>query len=142
MSPPRDADSESMPSRVGIDLIAVESVDEAVREHDRRYLERIYTPQELSDCRTDDGVDTERLAARFAAKEATMKVLRQGDEAIPWSSIGVHRHPAGSVQIELSGRAAALAADTGVGDLAVSLTHDGGFAAAVVIADSKERKLV
>jgi holo-[acyl-carrier protein] synthase len=123
-----------MPIRVGIDLVSVDCVEESIRAHAERYLERVYTERELEDCRTATGVDPERLAARFAAKEATMKVLRPDDEGIPWRAIAVQRDPSGSVDLELSGRAAALAADAGVAELAVSLTHEGAFAAAIVVA--------
>ncbi len=124
-----------MPTRVGIDLISVESVRDSIRAHDRRYLDRVYTQRELADCATPGGVDSERLAARFAAKEATMKVLRPGARGIAWSSIGVRRDPEGPVELELSGAAAELAGDAGISSLALSLTHDAGFAAAVVVAE-------
>ena len=124
-----------MPSRVGIDLVEVDSVEEAVRVHADRYLERIYTPGELSDCGTADGVDPERLAARFAAKEATIKVLRPDrEQAIPWNSIEVRRSPSGSVDLELTGAAAELASAAGIDEFALSLTHEAGIAGAVVLA--------
>lgn len=123
-----------MPVRVGIDLVAVASIEEAIEAHGDHYLTRIYTEHELDDCRVDGTVDAERLAGRFAAKEAAMKTLRPGDEAVPWSSIAVHRRAAGWVELELSGPAAELAEKAGIADMAVSLTHERGFAAAVVVA--------
>ncbi len=129
-----------MASRVGIDLIAVESVEESIRTHEDRYLNRVYTRRELSDCRTGTGIDAEKLAARFAAKEATMKVLRPGAVGVPWSSIGVRRDPGCAPELELTGSAATLAGDVGINDLALSLTHDGGYAAAVVIAEIEVRR--
>jgi holo-[acyl-carrier protein] synthase len=123
-----------MPVRVGVDLVSVDSVREAIETHAERYLERIYTERELQDCRTPAGVDPERLAARFAAKEATLKALRPDEVGIPWHTIEVRRHAAGWVDLELSGQAAALAAQIGVTELALSIAHEGGFATAVVIA--------
>ena len=111
--------------------MAVAEVTESVRAHGDRYLERIYTERELDDCKGDH----ERLAARFAAKEAAIKALRPGDEAIPWSEIEVVRDPSGWVELSLSGRAAALATESRVVGLAVSLTHEAGLASAVVIAE-------
>lgn len=135
------ADSHRMPSRVGIDLIAVECVEESIRTHEDRYLKRVYTPRELADCRTDSGIDAERLAARFAAKEATMKVLRPAaTAAVPWNSIGVRRDAGGAPELELSGSAATLASDVGISDFAISLSHDGGFAAAIVVAELGDRR--
>jgi holo-[acyl-carrier protein] synthase len=121
--------------RVGIDLVSVQSVLDSLRSHQERYLERVYTAREVTECRTADGMDAERLAARFAAKEATLKVLRPRDGGVPWSAIEVLRDPGGWVDLELSGAAAELAAAAGVAELAVSLSHEGGFASAVVIAE-------
>lgn len=129
-----------MATRVGIDLVSVDAVAESIRTHADRYLARIFTARELDDCRTSSGVDPQRLAARFAAKEATLKVLRPDAEGIPWRSIGVRRHPSGWVDLELSGAAAALAADAGVTDMAVSLTHEGPYASAVVVAELRTEK--
>jgi holo-[acyl-carrier protein] synthase len=107
-----------VPIRVGIDLVAVDAVQQSLRAaHGKRYLERVYTEREVEDCRTSAGVDPERLAARFAAKEATIKVLPVGDEGLALTTIEVCREPSGRVHIELSGRAAELAADAGVAEL-------------------------
>lgn len=123
-----------MAVRVGIDLVSVDTVRESIREHGDRYLGRVYTEAELHDCLGTEGTVPERLAARFAAKEATIKVLRPTDEPIPWRNIEVIRHPSGWVELELSGCAATLAAEQSLGDFAVSVSHEGGFATAVVIA--------
>jgi holo-[acyl-carrier protein] synthase len=124
-----------MALRVGIDLVSVDAVRESIREHGARYLKRIYTEGELRDCRTDQGIIAERLAARFAAKEATLKVLRPVDEAIPWRTMEVVRHGAGWVEVELGGRAAELAAEASLSDFALSISHEAGYASAIVIAE-------
>lgn len=124
-----------MPIRVGIDLVTVDSVRESLEAHGEHYLARVYTAREREDCTRDSGVDPERLAARFAAKEATLKVLRPGEVGIPWYAIELRRSPDGWVELELSGPAAALAAERGISELAVSVTHEAGFASAVVIAN-------
>lgn len=121
--------------RTGIDLVSVSSVRASLAEHGERYLTRVFTEREVADCAGPAGPAPERLAARFAAKEATIKVLRPGDEGIPWRDIEVRREPAGWVALELTGRAAALAVEIGVRELAVSLTHEEGLACAVVIAE-------
>ena len=89
-----------MSMRVGIDLVSVESVRDSVNMHGEHYLRRIYTERELQDCSTPTGVNPERLAARFAAKEATLKVLRPDEQGIPWNAIEVRRHPSGWVDLE------------------------------------------
>ena len=135
---PPAAQSASIPPvmsiRVGTDLVSVAEVRESVAEHAGRYLQRIYTDREIEDCSTAAGVQSEGLAARFAAKEATIKVLRPADQPVPWRSIEVRRDPAGWVELALSGSAAALASDAGMTELALSIAHEAGFATAVVVA--------
>jgi holo-[acyl-carrier protein] synthase len=124
-----------MPIRIGLDLVAVDSVAETLRgEHRKHYLERVYTEREVDDCRGPSGrIEAERLAARFAAKEATIKALPGAGEEVRLTTIEVRSEPSGEVRLELSGRAAELAEEAGVSELAISLTHEGGFAAASVI---------
>ena len=124
-----------MAVRAGIDLVSVDAVRESLAVHGEHYLARVYTEREVRDCTMPSGPDPERLAARFAAKEATLKVLRPGDVGIPWSSIEVVRRPGGWVALELTGAAAELASEAGITELAVSITHEGAFASAVVVAD-------
>lgn len=121
--------------RVGIDLVAVDIVAATLRgSHRDHYLERVYTAREVDDCRGPSGrVEPERLAARFAAKEATIKALPGAGEGVRLTTIEVVSEPDGQVRLELSGRAAELAREAGVEELAVSLTHEDGFAAATVV---------
>jgi holo-[acyl-carrier protein] synthase len=126
-----------MAIHVGLDLVSVAQVQATLDGPlAARYLARIYTETELGDCRMADGLDPQGLAARFAAKEATLKVLAEAD-GVPWRDIEVERAPSGAVRLLLHGRAAERAADVGVVDLALSVTHEDGFAAAVVIADCR-----
>jgi len=123
-----------MTLRVGTDLVLIDTVRESLRDHADHYLKRVYTDREVEDCRTADGIDPHRLAGRFAAKEAALKVLRPGEEGLSWSSIEVRRDPSGWVELELSGAAAALARRAGVSELSLSISHDGDYATAVVVA--------
>ena len=118
-----------MAQRVGIDLTSVSVVRDAVTEHGDRYLARVYTPRELADC----GGDPARLAGRFAAQEAAIKVLRPGaSTALPWSDIEGVREPDGHLELELAGLAAQHAEEHGLTGFAVSLSHEGDAACAVV----------
>ncbi len=121
--------------RVGIDLVAVETVAATLAgEHRETYLRRVFTEREVSDCRSSSGeVEADRLAARFAAKEAAIKALPGSAEGVPLRSIEVCRSSGGEIELALSGRAAELAAGAGLGELAVSITHEGGLAAASVV---------
>ena len=124
----------AMASRVGIDLTSVVHVREAIAAHGDRYLQRVYTEQELLDCAGDPA----RLAGRFAAKEAAIKVLRpREDTALPWSDIEVLRRPGGHVELRLAGLALRRAEQEGLEGFAVSLSHEGDSACAVVLAEGR-----
>jgi holo-[acyl-carrier protein] synthase len=120
--------------RVGADLVAVRSVAESIACFGDRYVRRIYTEHEIASCVGPPSVMCAGLAARFAAKEATLKVLRPSGHRPDWLSLEVLRHPEGWCSMSLHGYAAVLAADAGIDELAVSLTHEEGVAAAVVVA--------
>jgi holo-[acyl-carrier protein] synthase len=122
-----------MPLRVGIDLVRVATVAESLDEHGDHYLRRVYTEQEIADCSRDGAASPLRLAARFAAKEAAMKVLEPGDDAVPWPSIEVVRTAGGAPTLRLHGPAADLAAAAGLTAFALSFTHEAAYAAAVVV---------
>ncbi len=122
--------------RAGIDVVAVEEVAASLAAFGDRYARRLFTAAERSDSRWPvAGPDAaESLAARFAAKEAVVKVLAPDGWAPSWTEIEVRRRPSGACELALSGGAASRATDVGVISWAVSLTHHGGVAAAVVLA--------
>lgn len=120
--------------RVGVDVMDVNAVAESVSRFGDSYLCRVYTDHEVDTCAGPPQVRAARLAARFAAKEAAIKVLRPPGRHPDWRSIEVRRHPEGWCDLILSGEAAVLAAAQGITSFAVSLSHEGGVAAAVVVA--------
>jgi holo-[acyl-carrier protein] synthase len=120
--------------RVGVDLTSVVDVERSVARFGDRYVRRIFTPHEIESCARGDQIAATGLAARFAAKEAAIKVLRPSDARPDYRSIEVRRHPDGWCELELTGTAAELAEAEGVRHLALSLTHEAGMAAAVVLA--------
>jgi holo-[acyl-carrier protein] synthase len=134
-----DAPGETTTSlRVGVDIAEVADIAASVDNLGERYLERLFTPHELSVCRsTQSGLpawSAESLAARFAAKEAVVKVLRPTGVRPDWRNIEIHRSEAGWCEVRLFGRARDQAGEAGITELAVSLTHEGALAAAVVVA--------
>ena len=124
-----------MALRVGLDLVEVSTVAESLRgAHREHYLERVYTDREVATCTGPSGeVEPQRLAARFAAKEAALKALPGAGEGVPLTQIEVVEDPAGGVTLALAGRAAELFDASGAAEIALSLTHEGGFAAATVV---------
>ena len=140
LSTERGLRDQSALLRVGVDLVSVADVVESVERFGDRYVHRIFTPHEVACCRSDDlrggmypHYSFESLAARFAAKEATLKVLRPVGPRPEWRDIEVHRASSGWCELRLSGQAAAMGAEAGIDELAVSLTHHASMAAAVVI---------
>ncbi len=121
--------------QIGLDLVAVETVQEALRaSHGQGYLERVYTPTEIQECTTRHGLDVQRLAECFAAKEATIKILVT-DEGISFQGIELRREASGNVRLVLTGRAEALARAAGLASVALSVSHGAGLATAIVVAD-------
>jgi len=113
---------------VGVDVVDVPRFALAIERHPR-LLTRLFTDQERLDARQRP----ERLAARFAAKEAVMKTLRVGIGATSWTSIEIHREHDGAPSVELHGGALELAQRRGVTRLHVSMTHTPITAAAFVV---------
>ena len=138
---PREDRCDDLPNAsVGIDLLEVSEVVESVERFGNHYVERIFTPHEIACCRRETASLTaspdysyESLAARFAAKEAVVKVLQPVGPRPAWRDIEVHRAPNGWTEIRLSGLAAVIADQAGIDDLAVSMTHERSAAAAVVV---------
>jgi len=122
----------------GIDAIEVVRMRAAL-EHPRtgpRFRVRVFTPGEQAYCERRGTSRYQSYAARFAAKEATMKALGVGwGRNASWLEIEVVREPDGRPEVVLTGSAAAYAARTGVARLHLALTHTAGLALAQVTAE-------
>lgn len=124
---------------LGVDVTTVDDIAASVDRFGDRYLTRVFTDHELASCVGDDLVRHRSLAARFAAKEAAMKALGpESTDSVPWNHIEVRRHANGQCAIVLHGRAQKLAERNRVTDLAVSFTHEGNRATAVVVGWRRE----
>jgi holo-[acyl-carrier protein] synthase len=112
-----------MRCEVGVDIVAMTRIEQAVERFGERFLKRIYTPGELAYALADVH-KWEHLAARFAAKEAASKALGTGMAGVGWKDFEVERLPSGKPTLRLSGRAAQIAQDQGLSQWSVSLAHD------------------
>lgn len=123
--------------RVGIDAQAISEVRRALDDHGDRYRARLFTEHEIESC-GGWGASPEQaadgLAARFAAKEAVLKVLRVGDAVPLWTEIEVFRNSGGWPSLRLAGLASELAVEAALTEFELSLTHTGDLAIAIVIA--------
>ncbi|HZU74417.1 MAG TPA: holo-ACP synthase [Acidimicrobiales bacterium] len=116
---------------LGIDVVEVPRM-RVVLGRRPRLADRVFTEAERAyAARKRD--PTERLAARFAAKEAVMKALGVGIGTVAFREIEVVRGPRGAPTIAVTGRAAEWAARRGITDWRISLTHSELIAAAVVV---------
>lgn len=117
----------------GIDVIEVPRVAASIERFGHRFLERVFTENEIRYCDTKAN-RLERYAARFAAKEAGMKALGTGwSQGVRWRDVEVRRQPGGRPTIAFHGKAAEFAAKMGVTNVALSLTHTAAEAIAQVI---------
>jgi holo-[acyl-carrier protein] synthase len=121
---------------VGVDIVDVARFTRALERHPTM-LGRLFTDAE----RQDANARPERLAARFAAKEAVLKTLQVGFGAAPWKSIEIRRSLSGAPWVLLHGQAALLASQMGVATWHVSLSHTNQSAAAFVVASSETTNL-
>lgn len=126
---------------IGIDVQPISEVEASIKEFGARYTRKLFTDHELECCGTNARTSAAGLAARFAAKEAVLKVLDTQGSVPAWKTIEVHRTPTGRPEIILSGEAAALAQSQGVGQLSLSISHGGGIATAAVVAHISQREI-
>ncbi len=120
---------------VGIDIVDIERWARSLE----RVQHEIFTSQELADCA--DRVDrVDALAARFAAKEAYLKALNTGIAGGALRQIEIVSDPGSAPRIRLAGALATRARKSVVRRAHVSLTHQQGFAAAVVILEGTRQR--
>ncbi|MBX3066538.1 MAG: holo-ACP synthase [Anaerolineae bacterium] len=118
--------------RIGVDLIEVSRIEHSLAQFGDRFTTRLYTPRERAYC----GSNPQRLAARFAAKEAVAKALGTGIGDVRWLDIEIDGDERGRPILLLHGAAAQLAADLGLTAWEVSLSHTNSHAIAFVIASN------
>lgn len=116
---------------VGIDIIEIDRVADVISRHGERFLNRVYTPDEIAHCRGR----VSEFAARFAAKEAVMKALGTGVRGVSWRDIEVLPNRRGKPLVFLYGRGAKRARYIELRGLEISLTHSNEFAIASVVGE-------
>ena len=121
------ADVPEGTSELGIDSIKVDRIRAALERCGARFSTRVLTPAEQRYVRGRP----ETMAGRWAAKEAVSKVLGLGVRGIGWKDIEIERLPTGQPAVRLHGRAAARAAQLGMGRIAVTISHEADYAVAM-----------
>ena len=113
---------------VGIDVVDVDRFAATIARTPA-LVQKVFTPGERER-------GTASLAARFAAKEAALKALGLAGRGVGWRQIEVQSAPSGACALVLHGEADAFARQAGVAELALSLSHEGDYATAVVVGTS------
>jgi holo-[acyl-carrier protein] synthase len=115
---------------IGVDLCDLGRIDAVLARFPERFRSRILTDAEDRYCRGR----VDRIAGRWAAKEAVSKVLGLGVRGVGWREIEILPNRAGQPQVLLHARAAARAAAIGLEQVSVSISHERGTAVAVAVA--------
>jgi holo-[acyl-carrier protein] synthase len=124
----------------GIDLVDCPRIEDMVKRHGDRFINRIFTAAEQAYAASNKN-KIEKLAGRFAAKEAVLKLMGTGWRGkIAWTDIEVINNSAGQPEVTLGGEVKAIAEKLGIGHISVSITHTANFAiaSAVALAQSDE----
>lgn len=117
--------------RTGVDIVEVERIRKALEKHGDRFLKRVFTEQEIAYCNSKK-MTTQRLAARFAAKEAVYKAAST-IERLEYKQIEVFHEPGGAPEVKVHNARIIKSAD-----LRISLSHTElvAMASVVLIIDS------
>ena len=117
---------------IGIDIIEIARIEKAIARWGESFLRRVYTDLELRLYRKKPS----SLAARFAGKEAVMKLLGTGRKGVSWREIETLSHPSGKPLLNLYGRAQIKAKSLGLKGVAISLSHSRKYAVALVTGET------
>ena len=115
---------------VGIDMIEVERVRKVFERHGERFLKRVYTEDEIRQCRGK----VARLAGRFAAKEAISKALGTGIHGVSWREMEIVQLRSGRPTVRLHGVAKLRALQLGLSAFDVSIADLAQFSIAIAVA--------
>lgn len=115
--------------RSGIDLVEIDRFRTLQPQLRQRFIERVFTPAEIELCHDRDT----SLAGRFAAKEAVAKALGTGIGEVRWQDIEILSDENKTPIVHLHAKAAEIAAELGLTQWSVSITHTETMAAGQAI---------
>jgi holo-[acyl-carrier protein] synthase len=118
----------------GIDLVDFPRIKKMVKTHRDRFLDRVFTDSEQK--YADENKNRiEKLAGRFAAKEAVLKLLGTGWRGkIKWTDIEVVNNSYGQPKVKLYGQVKKIADKMKIKQISISITHTANFAIASAVA--------
>jgi len=113
----------------GIDICEIDRIEKVFNKYGKKFLVKTFTESEIKYCIANPKLTGQRLAVRFAAKEAVSKALGVGinklgwNRGINWKDVEVIRNSRGAVDIRLFNRAAKLEKELGIEEWSVSVSH-------------------
>lgn len=113
----------------GIDICEIDRIAQALDKYGERFLHKTYTEGEVEYCLSRPRLTAQRLAVRFATKEAVSKALGVGmnrlgwSKGINWKEVEVLRDTKGAISVRLSGGAKELEKKLGIDEWSVSVSH-------------------
>ncbi len=126
----------------GIDLVDCPRIEAMIERHDERFIQRVFTAAEQAYAEANKN-KIEKLAGRFAAKEAILKLVGTGWRGkIAWTDIEIINNSSGQPEVTLGGEVEKIADKLGIKHISVSITHTANFAiaSAVALTQSNENK--
>ena len=121
---------------IGIDLCEISRMEKLLK--DDRFLTRFFSPEEQEYIHGKGKNAAQSMAGIYAAKEALVKALGSGIVSADLSAVDVTHDKYGKPSYVLQGEYARLAEDKRISSFFLSITHDGGMAAAVCVAERKD----
>jgi holo-[acyl-carrier protein] synthase len=126
----------------GIDLVDCPRIEAMIERHGERFIQRVFTAAEQAYAEANKN-EIEKLAGRFAAKEAVLKLMGTGWRGnIAWTDVEIINNSSGQPEVILSGEVEKIAGKLGIKHISVSITHTANFAiaSAVALTQSNENK--
>jgi holo-[acyl-carrier protein] synthase len=118
----------------GIDLVDCPRIEQMIQRHGERFVKKVFTAAEQAYAETNKN-EVEKLAGRFAAKEAVLKLVGTGWRGkIAWTDIEIINNAAGQPEVNLNGEVRVIAEQLGIKHISVSITHTANFAIASAVA--------
>ena len=121
----------------GIDLVDCPRIEQMIERHGERFVNRVFTAAEQAYARANKN-EIEKLAGRFAAKEAVLKLIGTGWRGkIAWTDIEIINNASGQPEVTVDGEVKSIADELGIEHISVSITHTANFAIASAVALTK-----
>jgi len=119
--------------RVGVDLVKVQRMEEAIRKHGDVFLKRVFSENEIAYCEARPHRKYEHYAGRFAAKEAFYKAIRPREAHIRFKNLEVKNLPSGAPEFTVGEEESSRLELASNLKISISLSHDTDYAIAVVV---------